>query len=262
MSNSLAAPIERRTRALLSDEARQLAQADERGFVSLPLPEREGTSLLHNLMESPVLASVYERYWRPGLGRLMKGVSGPSMSGEYKLAAELMNIEPGNVVLDLACGPANFTRRFAELVAPDGLAVGFDASEAMLERALTEIDAAGTKNISLVRGDASNLPFADATFDSACCFAALHMFPDPMRTLDELARVLKPGGRLTLLTSCRPGRVPALGTVITVVSELSGQQMFGRNEVTGALQDRGFLITKQIVGGVHQTIGARLSADA
>ncbi len=217
---------------------------------------------MHTLMESPLLASVYERYWRPGLGRIAKGLTGPSMSGEYKLAAELMDVKQGDVVLDLACGPGNFTRRFAKLVAPGGLAVGFDASEAMLERALTEVGNAGTSNVSFVRGDASNLPFADATFDSACCFAALHMFSDPMLTLDELARVLKPGGRLTLLTSCRPTQVPGLGTFATAVSEFSGQKMFGRNEITGALQDRGFLITKQIVGGVHQTVGARLSADA
>lgn len=253
---------ENRAQALLSVDLLGLAAADKRGFVSLPLPARPAQSPIHSLMNSSLLASVYERYWRPGWGRLLKGVSGLSMSDEYKLAADLMGIQPGNVVLDLACGPGNFTRRFASLVAPDGLAVGLDASDAMLEQAVAENEAAGIENIVLVRGDASNLPFGDATFDSVCCYAALHMFPDPARTLDEIARVLKPGGRVTLLASCRPGGPAPLGTVATTISEFSGQRMFGRNELTGELQDRGFLITKQIVGGVHQTIGARLSDDA
>ncbi len=251
-----------RARAIMSDEQRGLATIDARGFVSLPLPERPGLNPALALMESPLLARVYERYWRPGIGRLMKGISGPSMSGEYELSAELMGIDPGDVVLDLACGPGNFTRRFAALVAPDGLAVGFDASGAMLERAAAENKASGATNIALVRGDASELPFGDASFDSVCCYAALHMFPDPGRTLDEIARVLKPGGRVTLLSSCRPGGPAPIGSVVSTISEFSGQKMFGRNELTGELQDRGFLITKQIVGGIHQTIGAVLSHDA
>lgn len=263
MSNksSQAIAVAERARALFSEDQRALAADDERGFLALPVDERKMSPVLQ-WMESPLIATVYERWWRPGWGRLLKGISGPSMSGEYRLSAELMDIAPGDVVLDLACGPGNFTRRFAELVAPSGLAVGFDASDAMLERAVRDNRDADATNIALVRGDASHLPFADGSFDSVCCYAALHMFPEPRRTLDEIKRVLKPGGRVTLLVSCRPGGPPPVGAVAARVSQLSGQRMFGRTEVTGELQDRGFLITKQIVGGVHQTIGARLSVDA
>lgn len=246
-------------RPLLLPALQETEFDSERGFFPLPVREREKNPVLV-AMDSPLVAMIYERWWRPGFGRILKGVSGPSMADEYTIAAELMDIQKGNTVLDLACGPGNFTRRFSALVGDGGLAVGFDASETMLERAHRDNDAAGISNIALVRGDASVLPFGDATFDSVCCYAALHMFPDPMLTLDEIARVLKPGGRVTLLTSCRPNGPEVVGQISKAISDASGQTMFGRNQITGELQDRGFLITKQIVGGLHQTLGAKLSA--
>ena len=53
------------------------------------------------------------------------------------------------------------------------------------------------EQVAYVRGDAQDLPFRDQSFDAVCCFAALHLFADPMKALDSITRVLTPR---------RPGR--------------------------------------------------------
>ena len=107
------------------------------------------------------------------------------------------------MVLDVACGPGNFSREFAPAVGDSGLVVGIDASRTMLARGVTDLEAAGVANLALVRGDATQLPFRDGVFDGVCCFAALHLFADPFAALDEMRRVLGPGGRIAIMTSVR-----------------------------------------------------------
>ena len=214
-----------------------------------PQPRR---SLAQSLMDSTVIPQVYERWWRPALGQLAKGVIGPTMSGETAIALDYLALSPGDVVLDIACGPGNFTRQFAAAVGEDGLVVGLDASTTMLERAVHDT---AEPNVVYLRGDASRLPFADASLDAVCCFAALHLFAEPFRALDRIAKALSPGGRLALMVSCRRG--PELAQdVETVLAGATGIRMFGRDEITSALADRGFVDVRQRVHGVVQFVGA------
>src|SRR3954468_10819609 len=122
------------------------------------------------LMISRALPVIYERVWRPIGGRLFMGAMGPGMRGEHEIALEMLDLQPSDRVLDVACGPGNFTRSFAREV-PRGEAVGIDASAPMLARAGLEDN---PPNASYVRGDACALPFHDAAFDAVCCFAALY----------------------------------------------------------------------------------------
>lgn len=89
-------------------------------------------------MGTALLPRVYERCWRPLVGRVVKGVTGPSMDEEVRLATELLGLQPGEVVLDFACGTGRFTRTFGDAVGPNGLAIGLDGSVGMLSRALDE----------------------------------------------------------------------------------------------------------------------------
>src|SRR5258705_1117750 len=115
------------------------------------------------------------------------------MADEHRIARLLLGLTPGDGVLDVACGPGNFTRRFAHLVGQAGLAVGIDASVTMLERAVRDSpDPFG--NLLYVRGNAVELPFRDRSFYAVCCFAALHLFAEPFVSLDHMARVLTAGG--------------------------------------------------------------------
>ena len=230
----------------------------EHGY--LDLLGREDPTGAHpgqRLMESRALPLIYQRFWRPLGGRLLMGVTGPDTAEEHRMALAMLSIHPGDRVLDVACGPGNFTRDFAD-AAGEGLVVGLDASESMLDVAVRDTESA---NVAYLRGDASELPFRDASFDAVCCFAALYLIEDPMRAVEEVVRVLAPGGRVALLTSCSRGPLPA-SVSNAVVRRLSGIRVFGRDELPRALRDDGLVKVEQRVTGLAQFVSGRKSGMA
>ena len=245
-----------RARALLADDLRSGDVPTNGGYIDLLPPEGlPSTGLTQNLMLTRAVPEIYERWWRPALGRVAKGVFGPGMADEKRIARLLLGLVPGDGVLDIACGTGNFTRDFARAVGPDGLVVGLDASTTMLNRAVD--DTGGMEQVAYIRGDAQGLPFRDKSFDAVCCFAALHLFADPMKALDSITRVLTPGGRVAIFTSCR-GRSAPLRTFEAVMERQSGMRMFERDEVVEALEARGFTQIRQRIAGVTQFVGGRL----
>jgi SAM-dependent methyltransferase len=204
------------------------------------------------LMASRVLPLIYEGLWRPLGGRLLMGAMGPGMRGEHRVALEMLSLSGGERVLDVGCGTGNFTRTFAR-AAGDGVVVGLDASRTMLARAVRETD---SDNVAYLRGDAGALPFGDGSFDAICCFAALYLIERPMRAVDEIVRVLAPGGRIALLSSCNRGPLPA-SINSPLVRSLTGVRVFGRDELTRALTARGLVDVQQHVSGLAQFVAAR-----
>lgn len=243
-----------RALALCTPGSRRVARPTPAGYVDLlgaqdPIGAHPG----QQLMAGRALPVVYERLWRPVLGRVFMGMIGPSMRGELEIATGMLHLLGGERVLDVACGTGAFTRRFGEAVGPEGLAVGLDASATMLERA-----AAGShgENVAYLRGDATALPFRKGTFDAVCCFAALYLIEDPLSAIDEMVRVLVPGGRLALMTSVHRGLLPA-GPSGAAVRAVSGVRVFGRSEVTAALRKRGVTGVSQRVAGLAQFVAGR-----
>lgn len=235
---------------------REIARRD--GYLDVVTRDLEQVGIARELMQSRVISAIYERWWRPAFGRLAKGLLGPGMADERRIARLALGLSRGDGVLDVACGPGNFSRDFARAVGPEGLVVGIDASRPMLERALLETTAARLDNVVFVHGDASALPFRDASFDAVCCFAALNLFAQPFAALDHMARVLTPSGRIAIFTSCR-SRSAALGALESALTARSGLRMFGQEEIVTALRERGFVAVTQRISGLTQFVGARLS---
>jgi SAM-dependent methyltransferase len=227
------------------------------GYLDL-LEERDpiGPHPGQQLMGSRLLPLIYERLWRPVGGKVLLGMIGPGTAEEHRLAREMLEIEPGDRVLDVGCGPGNFTRDFAR-AAGDGLVVGLDASRTMLASA---VESGGPANIAYVRGDASALPFREETFDAVCCFAALYLIEEPMAAIDEIARVLAPGGRVALLASCARGPLDP-GPARAATRALTGIRLFGEGELSGALAARGLAEVNQRVAGLGQFVWARKPGD-
>jgi len=148
------------------------------------------------LMESELIANVYERIWRPTFVRIMAG-SGASggaggFPGELFIHKNCLSMEHlAGPWLDLSCGPGLFTRAMAAS-APGSLVVGVDISRAMLEVAHRRVK--GYTNVKLVRADAHSLPFADGAFAGVNNSGALHAYDDPGEAFSQVLRILRPGG--------------------------------------------------------------------
>ncbi len=208
------------------------------------------------LMASRVLPLIYERLWRPLAGRVLMGALGPGMAGERRIALDMLGLGAGDAVLDVACGPGNFTRAFADAVGAGGVAVGLDASRTMLAQAVREERNPARHGVAYVRASATDLPFRDGSFDAVCCFAALYLIEDPLLVVAEIARVTAPGGRVALLSSVARGPLPA-GVPDAVVRPLTGVRIFGRDDLTRALADAGLVDVRRQVSGLAQFVSAR-----
>jgi SAM-dependent methyltransferase len=250
------------------ERALPLLRAEERergrivaGYLDLLEPEPvESTGRVQDLMLTGLVPRIYERWWRPALGRAFKGVFGPGMADEHRIARLLLGLSTGDGVLDVACGPGNFSRDFGRAVGDEGLVVGIDVSQTMLARAVEDTRAARLDNVAYVRGNAQELPFVDDSFDGVCCFAALHLFEDPMRALDRMTEVLTPGGRIAIFTSVRARSAP-LRTMESIAGAVaSGARLFERREIVDALRERGFSDVRQRLTGMTQFVGGTLAS--
>ncbi len=118
----------------------------------------------------------------------------------------LAELRPGAAdrVLDVACGAGALVVDVAPRV---DRAVGVDLSDGMLQiarsRLLAAADARGLANVEFLQAPSDALPFDDGSFTALVCTTALHHFPDPQGSIDEMARVLALGGRLVIGDACR-----------------------------------------------------------
>ena len=107
-------------------------------------------------------------------------------------------IGPGDHVLDIGCGAGQTTREAGRLAA-EGEAVGVDISATMLERARRLTGAAGLTNVHFELGDAQTHPFPSEHYDVAISRFGTMFFADPAAAFANIARAMRPGGRLTML---------------------------------------------------------------
>jgi len=119
----------------------------------------------------------------------------PAMQA-YKLhMRQLLDLRPGETVLEVGCGAGQDLIRDAAQVGPGGRVIGVDAKASMVAEAQRRVRRVTT----CLQGDARNLPVADATVDACRVDRALMYVPAPERALAEMVRVLRPGGRLVAM---------------------------------------------------------------
>jgi demethylmenaquinone methyltransferase/2-methoxy-6-polyprenyl-1,4-benzoquinol methylase len=121
-----------------------------------------------------------------------------------RAAVEAVAAGPEDRVLDVACGTGLVSRALVDRWGCR--VVGLDQSASMLGRARSKLaaDPELAERVTLVEGEAESLPFADREFDHLTFTYLLRYVDDPAATLRELARVVRPGGRISSLEFCVP----------------------------------------------------------
>jgi len=130
----------------------------------------------------------------------MNRIMSLGMDGGWRaLAVGCANLEPGDAALDVCCGTGDLALELKRRVGEGGNVTGIDFSEAMLEHAQRK-----SETVEWVHGDLLALPFAPESFDAATVGFGVRNVADLEGALQQLARVLRPGGRLGILEITQP----------------------------------------------------------
>lgn len=121
--------------------------------------------------------------------------------GDVQERAAFAKVQPGDVALDVACGPGAFVLALAPSVK---FARGVDLTFAMLQRARETQREKQISNAAFDQGDAGQLPYPDNVFHLVTCQFAFHHMPKPQAAFGEMLRVCSPGGRLLVVDTIAP----------------------------------------------------------
>ncbi len=132
-------------------------------------------------------AAYYEQSWKEQLKPAQERV------------LELADLKPGEAVLETACGTGLVTEKIARAVAPGGRVIATDLSGEMTQITADRLKKTSEITSSVIRADAEELPLDEQTTDAAICALGIMYYPDPLKGLKEMHRVLKPGGRTAVV---------------------------------------------------------------
>lgn len=160
---------------------------------------KEKAHFVHNVFES--IAAEYDR--------MNNVISFGSHVAWRNYTMRQMQVKPGQSAIDVACGTCDWTITMAKAVGENGRVVGLDFSQNMLDVGAYKVANEGLgKTVDLVNGDAMKLPYDDNTFDYATIGFALRNVPDIQTVLNEMTRVVKPGGKVVSLEVSKPPFLP------------------------------------------------------
>ena len=201
----------------------------DRGF--LPLSDADTTPVRGfgpRLMHWRPLARVYERAWRPAFVRIAS-FQRPDLDAEQAWVEAHLSPAAGGHVMDLSCGPGLMARRLAASGRYASVHA-VDLSEAMLDECVASCQAEG-RAVVAVQADVARLPYADGSIAGAHAGAALHLWPDPLAALIEVARVLRPGGVFVASTFVHPEGYGIRHAVENVFERLTHTRFYDSGEL-------------------------------
>ncbi len=136
-----------------------------------------------------------------------------------KPVMDAANVEPGHRVLDVACGTGVLTRAVRDRVGPGGSVIGLDINEGMLAVATRK-----TPDIEWRQGRAEELPFETDSFDRVVSQFGMMFFTDRQAAVQEMIRVLRPGGRLAVAVWDKIEHSPGFEALANVLGAVLGDQ--------------------------------------
>jgi SAM-dependent methyltransferase len=143
----------------------------------------------------------------------------PALFAEWTTwVADSARIQPGDRVLDVACGTGALTREVLTRTGGNGAVTGLDPNPGMLQ-----VAAERTPGVRWKHGTAESLPFADGSFDAVVSQFGLMFFADRQQALREMTRVLAPGGRLAVAVWDSLDGTPAYAAEVALIERMAGR---------------------------------------
>jgi SAM-dependent methyltransferase len=179
----------------------------------------------------------------------IEALNGPFGSAMLDAAA----LNPGERVLDVGCGHGTTTVEAARRVTPGGAVVGVDITTPLLDRARQQASACGIGNVEFVEADAQVHPFPDAAFDAVISRFGMMFFDDPTAAFTNLARAVRPDGRLAIVCPADPLQSEWIAIAFTAAAPHVGVPDLGPPGAPGtfAFADGQHLERTILSGGFH-----------
>jgi demethylmenaquinone methyltransferase / 2-methoxy-6-polyprenyl-1,4-benzoquinol methylase len=205
----------------------------------------KGTSGQSGTLEAGQVRAMFDRI--AGVYDLMNTAMTAGLHHRWRTrAADLARVGPGGRVLDVATGTGDLAIELARRVSPAGEVIGSDFAEGMLDRARAKVAAmnGGGVRPRFEWADGMRLPNPDDSFDAATVGFGARNFDDLALGLAEMARVVKPGGRVVVLEITTPTRPPLsifyrlwFDRIVPVLGRVAGAALAAAARIRGGVPD-------------------------